>query len=107
MKRGEVYWVRLDPTEGVEIRKTRPAIVVSNDAANRHLRSVTVVPLTSNVQRVSPSQTIVVVEGTSGKAMADQLRTVAKSRLVGRRIGVLSQADIAGVEQVIRTHLAL
>ncbi len=107
MKRGEVYWVRLDPTEGVEIRKTRPAIVVSNDAANRHLKSVTVVPLTSNVRRLSPSQALVVLEDTPGKAMADQMRTVAKSRIVGGRIGTLARADMAEVERAIRTHLAL
>ena len=107
MRRGEVYWVRLDPTEGVEIKKTRPAIVVSNDAANRALRSVTVVPLTSNVRRVSPSQTIVVVDGVTSKALADQVRSVAKSRLLGAPIGALTATDMTAVDQVLRTHLAL
>lgn len=107
MKRGDVYWVRLDPTEGVEIKKTRPAIIVSNDRANRHLQSVTVVPLTSNIRRVSPSQAVVQIDGTPGKAMADQIRTVAGSRIVGTRIGLLSPAAMADVEKAIRTHLAL
>ena len=107
MRRGEVYWVRLDPTEGVEIRKTRPAVIVSNDAANQHLRSVTIAPLTTNIRRVSPSQAVISLGDTVGKAMADQIRTVAKSRIVGRRIGALSLADMAEVERAVRTHLAL
>lgn len=107
MRRGEVYWVRLDPGEGAEIRKTRPAIVVSNDAANRHLRSVTVVPLSSSTRRVSPSQVLVELRGRAGKALADQIRTVDGSRLVGRRIGVLPGAAMAELERVMRIHLAL
>ncbi len=107
MRRGEVYWVRLDPTEGVEIRKTRPAIIISNDAANRALRSVTVVPLTTNVSRVSPSQAIVTVDGVTSKALGDQVRTVAKSRLLGRPIGSVPAADMAAVDRVLRVHLAL
>ena len=107
MRRGEVYWVRLDPTEGVEIRKTRPAVIVSNDAANRKLGSVTIIPLTRNVRRVSPSQAVIVIDGVPGKAMANQIRTVAKSRIVGKRLDVLSQANITEVEKAVRTHLAL
>ena len=107
MRRGEVYWVRLDPTEGVEIKKTRPAVIVSNDAANRFLRSVTVVPLTTNVSRVSPSQAVVIVDDVTSKALGDQVRTVAKSRLLGRRIGMVSATDMAAVERVLRVHLAL
>ncbi len=102
-----MYWVRLDPTEGVEIRKTRPAVIVSNDAANRKLESVTIIPLTRNVGRVSPSQAVIVVGGVPGKAMANQILTVAKSRIAGRRLDVLSQANIAEVEKAVRTHLAL
>ena len=107
MRRGEVYWVRLGPTEGVEIRKARPAFIISNDAANRALRSVTVVPLTTNVSRVSPSQVIVVVDGVPSKALGDRVRTVAKSRLLGRPIGSVPAADMAAVDQVLRVHLAL
>ena len=107
MRRGEVYWVRLDPTEGVEIRKTQPAIIISNDAANRALRSVTVVPLTTNVSRVSPSQAIVTVDGVTSKALGDRVGTVAKSRLLGRPIGTVPAADMAAVERVLRVHLAL
>ena len=56
MKRGEVWWVTFDPAVGSEIQKTRPAIIVSNDSANRNLKRVVVVPLTTNTSRVSPGE---------------------------------------------------
>ncbi len=71
MQRGEVWWVEFDPAVGSEIRKTRPAVIVSNDAANRHLARVVVVPVTSNTGRQYPGEAIVTVGGQSSKAMAD------------------------------------
>ncbi len=106
MKRGEVWWVEFAPAVGGEIRKGRPAAVVSNDAANKHLNRVQVVPLTSNVGRVYPSEAVVTVRGKKHKAMADQLATVSKDRL-GNRVGRLSAADLKGVERAIRVQLAL
>ncbi len=73
MQRGEVWWVEFDPSIGSEIRKTRPAVIVRNDAANRNLSRVVVVPLTSSTGRQYPGEAVVTVGGQSSKAMADQI----------------------------------
>jgi mRNA interferase MazF len=106
MKRGEVWWVNFDPSVGGEVKKKRPAVIVSNDAANKHLNRVQVVPLTSKVDRVYPSEAQVVFGGKPGKAMADQLTTVSKLRLLDCG-GNLSSDEMRDVEQAIRVQLAL
>ncbi len=82
MIRGEVWWVNFDPSVGGEIRKRRPAVIISNDAANKFLNRVHVVPLTSKTDRLYPSEAYVTFDGKRSKAMADQLTTVSKRRLV-------------------------
>ena len=106
MKRAEVWWVNFEPSVGGEIRKVRPAVIVSNDAANKFLNHVQVVPITSRTDRVYPSEVLVTIEGKEGKAMADQLATVSKARL-SKRIGTLSPQDIRKVGNAIKIHLDL
>jgi mRNA interferase MazF len=98
VKRGDVSWVGFDPARGGEIRKRRPAVVVSNDSSNRRLNRVGVVPLTSKTERLYPSRALVDVGGTRQKAMADQIRTVAKERL-RNYVASMSDADLLAVEQ--------
>ena len=106
MLRGEVWWVEFDPAVGSEIRKTRPAVIVSNDAANRNLTRVVVVPVTSNTGRQYPGEALITVAGQSSKAMADQIMAADKSRLK-TRLDTLAKADILAVEDAIKIHLAL
>ncbi len=106
MKRGDVWWVEFDPAIGSEIRKTRPALILSNDAANRNLARVVVVPLSSNTHKIYPGEALVTVAGQSSKAMADQIMAADKSRLKSQ-LGSVSKADMQAVEDAIRVHLGL
>ena len=104
--RGEVHWVALDPTLGSEIRKTRPAVVVSNDAMNRHGTRVVVVPMTANVDACYPGEALVTVKGKRARVLGDQLRSVDRVRLRGL-IATLSQEELHSVEEALLITLAL
>lgn len=114
--RGDMFWVNLDPTRGGEINKRRPAVIVSNDgvntAAHRHGRGVvTVVPVTSNTERVYPFQVLIDAADhpglrTDSKAQAEQVRTVDVAR-IGSRITTLSPSTLRSLDAALRLHLAL
>jgi mRNA interferase MazF len=106
MNRGEVWWISFDPSIGGEIRKTRPAVIVSNNAANRNLNRLQVIPLSSNVKRLYPSEASVSLNGKQNKAMADQLTTASRKRFLNR-VGELSKLDMQAVEHAIRIQLDL
>jgi mRNA interferase MazF len=104
MKRREVWWVNFDPSIGGEIKKKRPAVIISNDASNKFLNRIQVVPLTSKTERIYPSEAVVVFQGKERKAMADQLMTVSKTRLF-RRADILSQEDMRKIEEAVKIQL--
>jgi len=106
LRRGDVWWVSFDPSIGGEIRKTRPAVVLSNDTANSVLNRVVVIPLSSQTGKIYPAEALVTLDGESRKAMADQIATASKLRLRSR-IGTLSAADMRAVEDVVLRFLGI
>lgn len=110
VQRGDIVVANLDPTIGVEIRKTRPAIVLSNDAINRFSQLVVVVPLTKNLAHLSPSHAVI-PKGTGrltfpSKVVTEQIKAVDKRRLI-KRLGSLTPALLAEVERAVKNTLAL
>ena len=106
MKSGEEWWINFDPSLGGEIRKQRPAVIVSNDAANHYLNRVQVVPLTSSVDKLYPSEAYVTFHGKKAKATADQITTVSKKRLINS-VGSISYTEMEGIGKAITTQLDL
>ncbi len=115
MRRGEIWLTDLEPIRGTEANKRRPAVIVSNDQANRRAEQlgrgvVTVVPVTSNVSRGLPFQVLLDEIGTGldvpSKAQAEQLRSVDVSRLT-TRLGRVPAAALGDLDAALRLHLSL
>ena len=105
-RRGDVYWVALNPSIGSEIKKTRPAVIVSNNSCNAFGARVVVMPLTSNVNTLYPGEALLTIDGKPARALGDQIRSLDKSRLRAR-IETLSQDELSAVEDAIRITLSL
>ena len=102
--RFEVYLVRLDPSEGHEIRKTRPCVILSPDELNRHIRTVIVAPMTTQ-GRTYPTRVPVRFQRREGQIVLDQIHTVDESRLV-RRLGKISATAAQRVLSVLAEMFA-
>jgi len=105
-RRGDVYWVALDPSVGSEIKKTRTAVIVSNNSCNAYGARVVVLPLTSNVDSLYPGEALLTVDGKPARALGDQIRSLDKSRLRAR-IETLSPDELSAVDDAIRITLSL
>ena len=105
-ERGDVWWVRLDPTLGSEINKTRPCLIVTTNVLNHRRRTVVIVPLSTSPRANPPLTVKVNCAGRPAVAAIDQIRAVSKDRLL-KRIGVVSQEELGAIEEALRTVLDL
>jgi mRNA interferase MazF len=105
-RRGDVFWVNLDPVVGTEIRKTRPAVIVSNDSCNRHGARVVVLPITSNIDSLYPGEAMIDVKGRPGRALGDQIRSIDKRRLKAR-VSTLTADEMTRVDEALAITLGL
>lgn len=105
-KRGDVYWVNLDPTVGTEINKKRPCLIISEDEGNEISSRVTVAAITSTIKTVHPFQVKIHIKNKDGKVLLNQIRTIDKQRLDGK-IGSLDKEIMHQVERALKIYLAL
>ncbi|OGT42471.1 MAG: MazF family transcriptional regulator [Gammaproteobacteria bacterium RIFCSPHIGHO2_12_FULL_37_34] len=111
MKRGEIYFAHLDPTIGTEIRKKRPMVIVSNNANNKAASTITIVPITSNTNKVYPFEVFLETKDSGlskcSKAQCQQIRTISKIRIKGNKIGLVSQETLFKINAALKLHLGL
>ena len=105
-RRGDIWWLALDPVAGSEIAKTRPAVVLTNDIVNQRRRTVVVVPLSSAPSASPPILVQIRCAGRDAVAVIDQIRAVSKQRLRDR-VGEVSAPELAALEEALREVLDL
>jgi len=106
VRRGDVYWIKLDPTIGTETKKTRPAVIISNDSQNKVRQRYIVAPITSVVKAVYPFEVKINIQEKPSKVMLDQIRTIDHRRL-GRKLGSLSKEELNHIERVLKIVLQI
>jgi mRNA interferase MazF len=104
-RRGEVYWVRLDPVDGKEINKTRPCLIISSDIANRS-EIIVIAPRTSNVERIfSRIEVKVTINGRPGKVIPRQMRAIDRTQRLGKKMGSITPEEMQLIDEAIRIIL--
>ncbi len=109
VRRGEIWFVNLDPTIGHEIKKSRPAVIIQNDLGNKFSQTTIVAPVTSSVERVFPFEALIGKKGgldKDSKVLLNQIRAVDKKRLV-KRLGRLDSESVAKVDEALKISLGL
>ena len=105
-RRGEIWWVNLDPSVGSEIKKTRLCVVVTSDVLNERRRTLVVVPLSSSPRAAPPLLVQVKCAGRPAVAVIDQVRAVSRERFL-RRVELIPSAELQAVENALREILEL
>ena len=112
MKRGDIYFANLDPTMGDEIKKKRPVLIISNNANNKVANTITVIPITSNTNKIYPFEVFLDMKDSrlakNSKAQCHQIRTISKQRIVNKKIqGVVNDAILVKIASALKLHLDL
>ena len=112
MKRGEIYFANLDPTVGDETKKIRPVLIISNNANNNAANTITVIPITSNVNKVYPFEVLIKINDSGlpkiSKAQCHQIRTISKIRISNKKpLGIVEKVVLAKINSALKLHLDL
>lgn len=105
-KRGDIYWMQLDPTIGTEIQKSRPCLILSNNSQNKKGLRVIAAPMTSKVKKVYPFEAKIIVKGKECKVLLDQIRSLDNQRIKGK-IDSIDLQTMLQVEEALKIALAL
>lgn len=111
MIRGGIYYADLDPTIGSEISKKRPVLVISHNSNNKYSDTVTILPITSNTNKIFPFEVLILKEYSGlqkdSKIQCHQIRTISKTRIIDKVIGMLKDDQVLAVEKALTLHLDL